>query len=1150
MCALRPRAAAIGLAVFASLTACSHDVTSPTPSLASVAPDLVCNGPTVSGPGGVTTVALHGDDFTPMPSRTLTNNKQLLLPQVTLDPVAAIPGGMLASSPVDLADDPANPTSSRLHWTSESEMSFDVVPSDNLPTGVFDVTVTNPDKQRKSTLAQVLAVLPPPVVTSATPMAICDDQGDQTVVITGTDFLVYAGESPTVTIQTPSGAKTYMTTFQPSDCTAIPGTFTEQDAELCTAISFTIPQGDITVTANTMLSLVVTNPPPADCQSSTGFQVTLDVPPTVDGVVPSTVCQGGAQLTITGSGFLPGASVQLVCPGVTISAGTVTVNAGGTEISATFGGGAPAGDTCDVVVQNPDGCQDRPLPHKTVHVATGPIAFFVDPDVVYNGINTRITVYATTITWPVTVTLAMGGTMQALQTLPEDINHPNRVQAIVPAGTAPGSYDIILSDGLNCPTDMPSALTVTNTTTVTLKNVVPPFGQTGSDTAVEIFRDTAAVAPNDKPFVATPRVFLNPHNGAATDVAVALDSVAFLDMNRVTGVVPAATPAHVYDVVLVNPDGTVGLLDSGYTETTAAPPEIDSATPSSIVDQTGQVVKLAGTGFATGNAVSLACVDAMGNAEASPGVVSGAPSCTAGACTESVTIDGSALALGSVCVARLTNPDGTYGEYSAIGVTNSSRNLDAPKAGPDLVVGRRALAAGAGNATAADRFVYAIGGDSGMASGALDSVEYAPVDPFGTIGAFAVEPYALNTKRTLAGAVTVGRYMYLVGGNGGSGALTSAERAMILSPSESPQITDLDMQLVATGLDPGVYHYRVSAVFAANDPDNPGGESLASDELTVSVPSFPGKKIVVTLVWRAPVDSQGNALPNVAAYRIYRSAKDGAPGSEVLLATTAAATPRQFADDGTQTPGTATPLPLGATGMWTPLPSLGTAREAPGVAWARDPAAPGTFYVYALLGRSSPTTANASYEYLPVTIAANGHQTVGAAWTPGTLVSAQARWQLGAWTVDSTVSSAYTAPTSYVFLGGGLTAGGMQANKVEAGLVAAGGQLANPSVMNPTLLDDTPTDFSSSAAGYGVCAANDQLFSFGGLAAMPSAVAKSATLGTTPPALAAGAWNNEGLTMTHPRYLLGSTVQSAFIFLLGGQTDVDAASKTTELVIW
>jgi hypothetical protein len=39
--------------------------------------------------------------------------------------------------------------------------------------------------------------------------------------------------------------------------------------------------------------------------------------------------------------------------------------------------------------------------------------------------------------------------------------------------------------------------------------------------------------------------------------------------------------------------------------------------------------------------------------------------------------------------------------------------------------------------------------------------------------------------------------------------------------------------------------------------------------------------------------------------------------------------------------------------------------------------------------------------------------------------------------------------------------------------------------------------------------------------------------------------------MTYGRYLLGSSVQSAFIFLVGGQTDEpSAASRTSELVVW
>src|SRR4029079_10787525 len=133
--------------------------------------------------------------------------------------------------------------------------------------------------------------------------------------------------------------------------------------------------------------------------------------------------------------------------------------------------------------------------------------------------------------------------------------------------------------------------------TITIKNVVPPFGTTATDTAITIFRDAAAVAPGDKPFVATPRAFLNP-TGVAAAVAIPLDSVAFVDGNTLTAVVPKGTPAHVYHLIVTNPapDRSVGFLASAYTETTAAspPPTISSVTPSSIVNAIGQIVTVTG----------------------------------------------------------------------------------------------------------------------------------------------------------------------------------------------------------------------------------------------------------------------------------------------------------------------------------------------------------------------------------------------------------------------------------------------------------------------------------------------------------------------------------------------------------------------------
>jgi hypothetical protein len=207
----------------------------------------------------------------------------------------------------------------------------------------------------------------------------------------------------------------------------------------------------------TVLALVVTKPTPAG--GALG-----NPPPQVDSIVPATVCEGGVELTINGSGFHEGATVSLGCTGVTDNAWAVSVAADGTQIRATFDGtGANPGDVCDVTVTNPDGKEDA-LPHTTVTVLTGPSVFLIDPSVVYNGINTRITIYATTLSPPlpanaVTITPSDGG---APISLPFNLvpMHPNWLQAIVPVGTAPSGYDLTLNDASGCTTTLPNAITV------------------------------------------------------------------------------------------------------------------------------------------------------------------------------------------------------------------------------------------------------------------------------------------------------------------------------------------------------------------------------------------------------------------------------------------------------------------------------------------------------------------------------------------------------------------------------------------------------------------------------------------------------------------------------------------------------------------
>lgn len=1247
---------------FSVVSGCAHEVESPKVTIESVQPNLVCAAQRRTEPMDV---VIAGTGFTPMPTHVLSLPSVLQLPSVELTNVASLAGTEIAAPVVTLfSGDPDGELATRLAWGSRQEMTIsiaepgtDVVDSVELAPGLYDVTVTNPDDKHSATVERGLAVVPPPSIDSVEPLppVLCTDQEDREFTIRGTNFLKLGSALSTVEVALGTTTETF-TPDSAGGCVAIPGTYADVTAELCTSLVVTAPQGtldpgayqvtvvspapancessetatlvivpppfvdmlvppaicidqgdqDVTAEGGAFLrigtdlpivrivggseditlvptldncamldgtqpadavevctSLTVTiavatlpagdydftveNPAPAGCVSTQSITLTVTSPPQVDTVVPSTVCEGGSSLHITGSGFGMGSSVVLRCPDDrTIAARTVTVISD-TEIDALIGSGITVDEVCDVIVTSPEGCEDRPLPHKTVRGTAGPFVFFADPFVVFNGIDTSVTLFSTTIEQPLPnmpVSVMLNGTTTPVETFAATIvsGHPNRAQFTIPSGHAPGVYDVILADNTGCSAVLEAAFTITDTTTITLASVDPPFGATDSRTAITVARSGGVN------FAATPRLFLNPSSGPA----VAVELVTLTDADTLTAVVPSGVPVGTYQLIVINPDGSVGVLDDAFKVQTDPPPVIRDVTPQSIVnDNTMPTLTIRGSNFRS-SVVSLECRDSLTGAATTPTVSSGAINCvTANDCTQVATVNATGLAQGSICVVRVTNDPGiddSYGEFSAIGVTGPSLNLPAPVEGETLITARRALVSAAVKATRVARFVYAIGGDGGssVAATPFNSVEASFVDVFGNMQPFQTDSEAMTAARSFAGGTAVGRYLYVFGGSDGTNALNTAERALVLIPEETPTVQDVDLVLGTAGLDAGQWSYRVSALFAANDPNNPNGESLASDTFIIRLPSVTDKKISVVLSWSRPLDVLGVPLPNISGYRIYRTATANqvAGNDEVLLAEVNGTT-TAYTDDGTVVPmSTITPRPLGSTGTWHAIPTLSIPRMGPATAVALDPADTdpndGVDYVlYALLGKDD-TTAHASYEYFAITVLPNGRQTLGAQWNVGATSFTQARWEMSAWTADPVVA-AVLAPDTWVYVGGGRRADNSLIGTVEAGRVTAGGELA-------IAADAAVRDFTSDRSGYNTAAANGQLFTFGGAGGAPSSGAATAVI-TGAPTLAMNAWNSEGIGLVTPRYLAGTAVQSAFIFLVGGANGT-GATQSTELVIW
>ncbi|HEY3237878.1 MAG TPA: IPT/TIG domain-containing protein [Polyangiaceae bacterium] len=925
-------------------------------------------------------------------------------------------------------------------------------------------------------------------------------------------------------------------------------------------------------------------------------------PPQVDSVVPAAQCDPDAdqKITVTGKNFVQiGATMpDVVLKGgmmpfskaadsvsncTDITAGTTVVKVC-TTLTATIPGGAvPPGDYELYVNNHTPTCESSS--HKPFKVyPQAPILFFSDPEVVYNGISTLITLYATVVFPPVEVTIQTTG--GAPITLPQPTGgspKANRIQAIVPAGTAAGVYDITEKDSYGCSATLTGGLIVTDQLGLTLTSVVPPFGASAESVAITI---------NGGGFVQTPRAFLNPHadcspgtdsgtcgaitgcswNGTAcinAGPAIQVNSVTFVNANQLTAVVPTGTPAKLYDLVVINPDSAhlVGVLDSAYSSLADPPPVIGALTPQSVVDAGGQTLKISGTSF-RGAKVALTCQTIGGTSVTPTSVTNDAETCdmsTPTNCTVVAHIDASNLGTtGTICVVRVTNADGSYADFSALGVTGPSLNLSLPKAGVAMNNARRALSSAAANATAAARYVYAVGGDPGRtrATTPYDSVEWVGVDLFGqmNLAGWTVNRENLPGGRAFHGSAQIGRYMYAMGGTDGAAALKSGARAVVLSPEEAPVITDVDLCLgggkvpcfmnmaLGAGLAAGTYSYRVAALIDPADAENCGGETLASDPIILKLPDRMGRKILVKVLWDPPKDSLGVPLTGIIGYRIYRTPHyidpttmtlvEGLPGKdEALLAEVMDPAAISFIDDGSvMTVGPGVPLPTGSTSAWQPLPDMGVARMGLAGTEAQDPADPTKWYVYALSGQSSGTeTAGAvinSYEYLGITVQPNKHQTVAAMWTAGSRTLPVGRWELGAWTVNNLVSTSITTSDSWVYVGGGVGT-----TDTDAGKVAAGGDLG-VFTAEPTM----------NRVAYGAEAAANQLFVFGGISGSISNGALSSVIGA-PPTIAN--FNNEGLQMTINRALLGTSIQSAFIFLVGGETDTNGtATNTTELTVW
>ena len=1024
-------------------------------------------------------------------SDALTDTPQLNPPRVTLEPHS----GLAVGSPPE-TDRVVEVPQDRVRLLDGDTLRVEIDAGLGLTSGAWTITVQNGDGETASAEG-ALVVASAPKLSGFRPDAVCQASDASPVSLVGEGFLVINGLAPTVLV-----GGTEATVVGSAGCEPLAG---PTPGEVCTEIAITY---DATGEALGGMPVVLTNPSPAGCVTREPATVEVLAPPVVTAVSPTAVCRlGQAEVLVTGSGFLEGVGVEI--GGVAASSVTFVDE---TRVLAALDPNTPVG-LDDVVVVGPHGCDDTL--EAALQVVSEPLVFLVDPPVAWSGAAISVQAFVSDVVGlldDVWLADPTGGRVEVVWTWDPAV--PGVVQFEVPAGLPDGEYGVFVSQDGSCAGGLEGGLSILGALTIPVESITPRFAWVFDHTPVDV-KAALVPGPGEVPFLDTPRLLLV---GPAPAVeAQPLLGVDFENGSVLHAVIPPSLDVGTYDLLVVNPDGALGLLPAAIEVTFDAPPGITAISPGTLPNSTGQQVAIYGHDFRD-PVVEADCLEA--------GVVRtvGAPVLDWNFAT--ITASFPAEQFGqAVCLVRVTNVDGTVAEWSAVSITNPAQNLFPWQAGSDLVEARRGLAAAAGRTTSVQRWVYAIGGDDGTAAGAKTSIEVAPIDVYGALGPWVGLSRGLPAPRTLAGVAVIGRFIYLVGGNDAASPTATVVRAQILDPLDVPYLSSLSVVPGPTGLGPGAWTYRVAATYDPTDLGNPGGESLPSDPIQVNLPDV-ADLLQPRLSW-TPVDG-------AVGYRVYRTPKAGSSSSNTEFLGDVAGL--SFTDVGGSTTPGLPPLEPGALGAWAPIADLSISRESPCLAVIPDPFPdPYVQYLYAAGGKDELGGVADSVEVLPITIVSDREQVAGT-WSTSPIALSEPRYQCAGYGVDSSRHSVVPPGVSWVYFAGGLDDADRSTGTVDAGRVVAGGGLTDWQTI------DT---FSPTRVGFAYASASDFLYLFGGQNGAPnqSGTSGQITVDSLPDV---ENWNSLGNALSEDRYLPGSAQESAVIFVIGGQTSTDAASRTVD----